>query len=97
MCKKSNYKSLRIPIEVSERFPDTFVCTCKMCRGEGDNYIMCDICHRIIWCKFRSGICTLYSYRYLATTPKVICFYCRQPYYEKGMNSGDIHRLLLPN
>ena len=39
-----------------------------------------------------SASCTLYAWRY-AKKGVLICFNCRNPYYEKGMSSGDIHRL----
>lgn len=87
----------KIPIKKSDRYEDEYECCCKHCNHTYTYdhmhcwcWNVCDICHRKIW--FNIETCTLYSRR-----RDIICFYCRQPYYQKGLSSGDIHRLLLPN
>ena len=82
------------PLQPSHTYLGEFECICKGCRNESDHmhswiWSCCDICHNRIWFNMRD--CTLYAWRY----PKLICFNCRLPYYEKGISSGDIHRQLL--
>jgi len=90
-------EKLPVPIKRS-KYEGEFECCCKGCKKGYDHmhcwtWSRCSICRITIWFNSHPGYgCTLYS---RSLSNGLICFYCREPYYKKGMSSGEIHRLLL--
>lgn len=85
-----------LPIPIKKRDNGEYKCCCKNCKPyfTYDHlhcwlWTPCNICNIKVWHNCQT--CTLYAWR----KPNLICFYCRHPYYQKGMSSGEIHRLLL--
>ena len=48
---------------------------------------MCLLCDKKVW--YYHQVCSLYGRR----NPYLVCFYCRIPFYEKGIKTGEIYRL----
>jgi hypothetical protein len=85
-----------LPIPIMRKDDGDYECLCKNCKPSitYDHlhcwlWTMCNICKKRVW--HNCARCTLYAWR----KPQMICFYCRYPYYQQGMTSGEIHRLLL--
>ena len=96
--------SIPLPIKIREEiyyYNKTSVknydyeCICKYCKNynkyltsyDGYSYLYnkCLLCNKDVW--YYPEICSLYGRR----SPYVVCFYCRIPYYEKGMSNGEIY------
>lgn len=94
-----NFKSFPIPGLIGIGDTQQY-CKCTKCTGTTEDHLhcyvwnMCQVCSRKTW--FNLMTCKLYSRRWMARNPKLICFTCRWPLHQFGMSSGDIHRLLLP-
>ncbi len=83
------------PIRPREGTTAEYECICRRCRASPDPlhswvWNVCKGCGSRIW--YDCGNCSLYSRRGAA---KLICFNCREPYYKKGMNMGQIMRVVI--
>lgn len=89
--------SIPIPIRNHTKYNDDYECLCKDCKDpekyvknwDGYSYLWsgCKLCKKRVW--YYPEACSLYGRRYF-----LICFNCRIPYYEKGMSSGEIHKII---
>ncbi len=101
----SIHNSLPIPIKViNENSYDSkknvnheYECICKYCSNpniyvterDGYSYLWnsCMLCNKRVW--YWHQICSLYGRR----SPYVVCFYCRIPYYDRGLSNGEIYKI----
>lgn len=86
-----------IPIPIKKDINGDYICKCKYCSnpklyitqwdGYSFLYNYCVLCKNRIF--YYHQICSLYGRR----LPCLVCFNCRIPYYEKGMNNREIHKM----
>lgn len=93
--------SLPIPIRKHNYWKDDYQCICKFCSNvdywleiwdipwdnySSNGYNCCLLCNKKVW--YCAQICSLYGKR-----SGLVCFYCRIPYWNKGLTNGQIHKL----
>lgn len=93
------HKSLPMPITICKRYTTDknveYECICKHCvnpqieywDGCSELYNKCLICNTSVW--YYPDVCTLYGRR----SSYVVCFFCRIPYYDKGIKNGEIYKI----
>lgn len=89
--------SIPIPIRNHCTWKEDYECLCKYCTNykkyvtEWDGYSFlynkCMICKKNVW--YWHQVCSLYGRR----SPYLVCFYCRIPFYEKNIKTGEIYRI----
>ena len=87
--------TIPIPIKKHDDYDNDYDCICKYCNNpqkyitkwDGYSYLWnkCLICDKKVWYWHQN--CSLYGKR----SPYLVCFYCRIPFYEKGMKNGEIY------
>jgi len=100
------YNNLSVPIKIRDekcygynRFnlDYDYECICKYCSNpnkyvtewDGYSYLWnkCLLCNKNVW--YWHKVCSLYGRR----SPYVVCFYCRIPFYGKGLSNGQIYKI----
>ena len=91
---------LQIPIKIKQENDNMsydYECICKYCSDpkkyvtewDGYSYLWnsCMLCNKRVW--YWHQVCSLYGRR----SPCVVCFYCRIPFYDKGLSNGEIYKI----
>ena len=101
------HNSLPVPIKIQKdkfynimtnKYDYAYECICKYCSNankylteRGSYYYywsICDLCKKRVW--YWPQVCSLYGRR----KPKLVCFYCRIPFYDKGLSNGEIYKIV---
>jgi len=104
------YNNLPVPIKIRDEkcyghnrlnLDYDYECICKYCSNpnkyvtewDGYSYLWnkCLLCNKNVW--YWHQVCSLYGRR----SPYVVCFYCRIPFYEKGLSNGQIYKIAKKN
>lgn len=90
--KREKYYSI-----MSYDYDNDYECICKYCSNpnkyvtewDGYSYLYnyCMLCDKRVW--YWHQVCSLYGRR----SPYVVCFYCRIPFYDKGLSNGEIYKI----
>jgi hypothetical protein len=98
------HNSLPIPIREKTYYDNymyksnyDYECICKYCSNpnkyvinhDGYSYLWnkCILCDKRVW--YWHQVCSLYGRR----SPYIVCFYCRIPFYDKGLSNGEIYKI----
>ena len=100
------HNSLPIPIRIRDekcydnrnKLDYDYECICKYCSNpnkyvteyDGYSYLWnrCILCNKRVW--YWHQVCSLYGRR---RSPSVVCFYCRIPFYNRGLSNGEIYKI----
>lgn len=88
------HNNLPVPIRIQN---NDYECVCKYCsnpnkyvtKWDGCSYLWntCILCRKHVW--YWHQVCSLYGRR----SPDLVCFYCRIPFYNNGLNNGEIYKI----